>query len=108
MAATLTMLTGGSFQDANGNVLEYGYLTLKLSQDGNVAGVGNICSGVTITIQLDINGNVASMTSPTPVANQYAWANANISPTNTFYKVTGYTHAGQKAWGPNNQQIATG
>jgi hypothetical protein len=108
MSASLTMLTGGAFQDSNGTPLSYGYLTLKLSQDGNVAGVGNICSGVTITIQLDVNGNVGSSTSPTPVANQYAWANANISPTNTFYKVTGYTQEGQRAFGPNNQQVGSG
>jgi hypothetical protein len=106
--ATLTQLIGGNFQDANGNPLEFGYLTLKLSQDGNVAGVGNICSGVTITIQLDINGNVASLTSPTPVANQYAWANSNIAPINTYYKVTGYTQEGQRAFGLNNQQVAAG
>jgi hypothetical protein len=108
MAASLTQLTGGNFQDANGNVLAYGYLTLKLSQDGNVSGVGNICSGVTITIQLDVNGNVASLTSPTPVANQYVWANSNISPINTYYKVTGYTQEGQRAFGLNNQQVAAG
>jgi hypothetical protein len=108
MAATLTMLTGGAFQDSNGNPLSYGYLTLKLSQDGNVAGVGNVCSGVTITIQLDVNGNVGSSTSPTPVANQYVWANSNISPINTYYKVTGYTQEGQRAFGPNNQQVAAG
>lgn len=108
MAASLTQLTGGNFQDANGNVLAYGYLTLKLSQDGNVSGVGNICSGVTITIQLDVNGNVASLTSPTPVANQYVWANSNIAPINTYYKVTGYTQEGQRAFGLNNQQVAAG
>jgi hypothetical protein len=108
MAASLTQLTGGAFQDANGNVLANGYLTLKLSQDGNVSGVGNVCSGVAITIQLDSNGNVASSTSTPAASNQYAWANANISPTNTFYKVTGYTASGQKAWGLNNQQIAAG
>jgi hypothetical protein len=108
MAASLTQLTGGSFQDANGNVLAFGYLTLKLSQDGNVSGVGNICSGVAITIQLDANGNVGSSTSPTPVANQYVWANSNIAPINTYYKVTGFTQQGERAFGPNNQQVASG
>src|SRR5580658_4603119 len=108
MAATLTMLTEGAFQDSNGSPLAFGYLTLKLSQDGNVAGVGNICSGVTITIQLDVNGNVAGLTSPIPVANQYVWANSNISPINTYYKVTGYTQEGQRAFGLNNQQVAAG
>ena len=108
MSATQTQLIGGSFQDAEGNLLENGYLKLKLSQDGSVAGVGNICSGIEITLQLDSNGNVASSTSTPPAADQYVWANGNISPINTFYKVTGYTASGQKAWGPNNQQVGTG
>jgi hypothetical protein len=108
MAASLTQLLGGAFQDANGAVLAFGYLTLKLSQDGNVSGVGNICSGVTITIYLDVNGNVGSSTSPTPVADQYVWANSNIFPINTYYKVTGYTQDGQRAFGLNNQQVAAG
>lgn len=108
MSASLTQLIGGSFQDAEGNLIENGYLTLKLSQDASVAGVGTICSGIEITIQLDSNGNVASSTSTPPAANQFAWANGNLSPVNTFYKVTGYTAEGQRAFGPNNQQIGTG
>ena len=108
MSASLTQLIGGSFQDAEGNLIENGYLTLKLSQDASVAGVGTICSGIEITIQLDSNGNVASSTSTPPAADQFAWANGNLSPVNTFYKVTGYTAEGQRAFGPNNQQIGTG
>ena len=108
MAASLTQLTGGNFTDSEGNVLANGYLTFQLSQDGNVAGVGNLCSGVEVTIQLDSTGNVAGVSSTPSVPNQYIWANANISPINTFYKVTGYTAAGQKAWGRNNQQVGAG
>jgi len=38
------------------------------------------------------------------------WANTGgvLSPINTYYRVTGYTAAGQRAWGPNNQQVAAG
>ena len=108
MAAALTQLTGGNFTDSEGNVLANGYLTFQLSQDGNVAGVGNLCSGITVKIQLDSTGNVAGVSSTPPVSNQYLWANANISPINTFYKVTGYTAAGQRAWGRNQQQIGAG
>ena len=104
MAATKTMLTGGGFQDGEGNPLALGYLTMKLNQDASVSGVGNICSGIEITIQLDVNGNV--VTSPA----QSVWANTGgvLAPINTFYKVTGYTAAGQRAWGLNNQQVAAG
>ena len=105
MTATQVQLTGGSFEDAEGNVLANGYLKFVLSQDGSVPGVGNICSGITITIQLDSAGNAASSASTPAAADQYIWGNDVISPNNTFYRVTGYTAAGQPAWGPNNQQV---
>ena len=90
-------LTGGAFQDAEGNVLANGYLHFLLSVDGSVSGVGNICSGIEIVIQLDSNGNA--------VAGQFIWGNDVILPPNSFYKVTGFTAEGQPAWGPNNQQV---
>ena len=104
MAATKTQLLGGAFQDSEGNPLSLGYLKMKLSQDASVSGVGNICSGLEITIQLDGNGNV--VTSPA----QSVWANTGgvLAPPNTFYKVTGSTAAGQRAWGANNQQVGSG
>jgi len=90
-------LTGGSFQDSEGNVLALGYLTFRLSQDASVNGGSNICSGVEIRIALDSSGNV--------VGGSSIWGNDVLSPINTFYRVTGYTAAGQPAWGPNNQTI---
>lgn len=92
-------LTGGAFQDSEGNVLANGYLTFKLSQDGSVGGL-SVCSGIEVKILLDANGNVAT----TPSL-QYMWGNDQILPVNTFYRVTGYTAQGQPAWGPNNQQV---
>ena len=100
MSATKTELTGGNFQDSEGNPLDGGYLTLRLSQDCTVPGVGNVCSGIEILITLDSNGNA--------VAGQYVWSNLVMSPQNNYYRVTGYTAEGQKAWGPNNQQVASG
>lgn len=102
---SLTQLIGGAFQDGEGNLLVNGYLELVLSQDASVTGVGNIAAGVTITIQLDSDGNVASSTSTPPAANQSIWGNDNLVPSNTYYRVTGFTSAGQPAWGPNNQQV---
>jgi hypothetical protein len=100
MAATKTELTGGSFQDSEGNALSLGTLRMRLSQDCTVSGVGNICSGIDITINLDVNGNAA--------AGQSVWSSLVMSPQNNFYRVTGFTAQGQKAWGPNNQQVAAG
>jgi hypothetical protein len=92
-------LIGGQFQDSRGNVLANGYLTMKLSSDEEVND-SLICSGIEIRIQLDVNGSV--VTSPA----QSVWGNDVLLPVNSYYKVTGYTAAGQIAWGPNNQQVA--
>lgn len=92
-------LINGHFQDPEGNLLVNGYLKMRLSQDGTVIGVGSVCSGIEITIQLDASGNVVA--SPA----QSVWGNDAISPVNTYYLVTGYTAQGQPAWGPNVQQV---
>jgi hypothetical protein len=94
--ATKVELTGGKFQDAEGNILALGYLKMRLSQDSEVND-SMIASGVEITINLDASGNA--------VAGQYVWGNDVLLPINSYYTVTGYTAQGQPAWGPNNQQI---
>lgn len=92
-------LTGGAFQDSEGNVLANGTLIFQLSQDASVSGVGNIVAGTEITILLDINGNVDTSTP------QLIWGNDQMLPLNTYYRVTGKAANGQNAWGPNNQQV---
>lgn len=99
MSATKVQLIGGAFQDSEGNLLALGYLIFKLNQDANISGVGNIASGIEIKITLDADGNV--VTSPA----QSIWGNNQMLPANAYYRVTGYTAAGQPAWGPNNQQV---
>ena len=92
-------LTGGNFQDGQGNLLTDGYLKMVLSQDGTVAGVGSVCSGIEITIKL--NSSASVVTSPA----QYVWGNDVLLPVNTYYTVTGYSSQGQPCWGPNIQQV---
>lgn len=89
-------LTGGSFQDSEGNLLSLGYLIFRLSQDASVND-SNICSGVEIRIALDSSANA--------VGGSSIWGNDVLAPVNTYYRVTGYTAKGQPAWGPNNQQV---
>jgi hypothetical protein len=89
-------LSGGAFQDSEGNLLANGYLLCYLSQDASVND-SNICAGIAIRIQLDSSANAAS--------GSKLWGNDILSPVNTFYRVTGYTAQGQPAWGPNNQQV---
>jgi hypothetical protein len=99
MPATKVQLTGGAFQDSEGNVLALGYLKMKLSQDALISGVGQICSGIEITINLDSSGDVVA--SPA----QSVWGNDQMTPANSYYRVFGYKANGQLAWGPNNQQV---
>ncbi|PWT75537.1 MAG: hypothetical protein C5B59_08645 [Bacteroidetes bacterium] len=102
MPVTKTQLTGGAFQDSEGNVLANGYLKMRLNQDGLVNTNNQVCAGIEITINLDSSGNVNA--SPA----QSVWANDVMTPVNSFYKVTGYKQNGQSAWGPNNQQVTSG
>jgi hypothetical protein len=99
MSASLTELTGGNFQDGEGNLLTGGYLTFRLNQDSNVND-SQVCSGVQVKILLDIYGSI--------IAGQYVWGNDDLSPVNSYYTVTGFTANGQIAWGPNNQQVVSG
>lgn len=106
--ATKVQLIGGKFQDSQGNILVNGYLEFQLNQDCSVVGSGNIGSGVVIRIQLDSQGNAASSTSTPAAANQFIWGTDVLLPVNAYYRVTGFTAAGQPAWGPNNQQVTGG
>ena len=108
MTATKTQLTGGAFQDSEGNVLANGSLKFKLNADNSVSGVGNIAAGIEVLVTLDSTGNVASSTSTPTAPNQYIWATDVMTTPNAFYRVTGYTAQGQPAWGPNNQQVTSG
>src|SRR6266700_2660463 len=99
MSVTHPQLIGGQFQDAQGNVLALGYLKMRLNQDEEVTGVGQIAAGVVVQVNLNSSGSV-----DTSVA-QLVWANDVMIPLNSFYVVTGYTAAGQLAWGPNSQQV---
>ena len=96
MPVTKVQLSGGYFQDAEGNLLSGGYLTFVLNQDG-VVNTSQICAGIKVIVHLDGYGAI--------IAGQYVWGNDQMSPANSFYKVTGYTANGQIAWGPNNQQV---
>lgn len=90
-------ITGGNFQDAEGNVLANGYLMMQLSQDAQTNPSGEVCSGIAVKVPLDTNGNVAGTV--------LIWPNDQLTPINTYYLVTGYNASGQPVWGPNTQQI---
>jgi hypothetical protein len=93
-------ITGGAFQDTEGNVLANGYLTFELSQDCIVNTSTMICAGKVINVPLDSNGNVSTGALwPVDLINL-------VYPTlPLYYTVTAYSAAGQKVWGPYPQSI---
>jgi len=94
----LTLLFGGSFQDAEGNPLTNGRLRFKLYQDETLSNnAGLLCAGAQVSIPLDANGNV-----DTTQADVSVWPTDQMTPTaNASYTVWGYTAEGQLAWGQN-------
>jgi hypothetical protein len=88
-------LTGGAFQSIIGQNLVNGYLVFVLNQDAVANSSVQICAGYTVTIQLDDSGNAVSLPAQT------IWGNDSLSPSNTFYMISGYSAGGQLVWGPN-------
>ena len=94
---TKVQLEGGHFQDASGNILEFGTLRMKLVQDEQLSSsTGQVCGGIDVLISLDVNGSV----SVSPIA-QYVWPTDVMAPSGASYTVWGYSAEGQLAWGPN-------
>jgi hypothetical protein len=97
--ATVNSLTGGAFQDNEGNPLVNGYLQFQLNKDETVNTNTQVCSGKVIQIPLDSNGNI--ITSPT----YSLWPNDVLLAVGSFYFVSAYTASGQLVWGPNCQSV---
>lgn len=82
-------ITGGGFQDAQGNKIVSGLLVLRLSQDGNVSGSGQIAPS-TVSFTTDSSGNVSGS----------LWFNDQITPSGTVYYATLFDASSNKVWGP--------
>lgn len=96
----VNQITGGVFQDSEGNVLANGNLVLTLNRDAYTDNTFTtlVCAGQDLEYPLDINGSVAGTMS--------AWPNDQIFDVwtlehDTFYMAKAYTVEGQLAWGPN-------
>lgn len=94
----MVIITGGGFQDSEGNPLANGYLVMSLNVDAST-GTKQVSSAKQIRVPLDSNGNVSGTVN--------VWANDELTPNTTFYVVKGYTSAGLLVWGPQFQTILT-
>jgi hypothetical protein len=87
-----TTIYGGAFQDASGNTLANGYLTMQLSHDEQESvDPGQVVSGLSLRVPLDANGNI--------VGTVYVWPNDQLDPSNSYYIVNAYRRDGTLAWG---------
>lgn len=89
-AIAVNPVTGGGFQDSEGNPLANGYLIFRLTADGQAFGVGQICSGANVTVPLDSTGNATGSVG--------IWPNDVLLPSDTKYNITAYSAAGQPVW----------
>lgn len=88
---SLNTLENGGFSDIEGQPLANGYLTWELSHDeAALASSLQVVGGLSRTVQLDNNGNVAG--SP-----QFQ-NNDTLTPAGSFYIVNAYRSDGTKAW----------
>ncbi len=88
-------ITGGGWQDASGNKIVGGSLVLRLSQDANITGVGQLAPKV-VTATTDSNGNIPATS---------IWFNDQLSPSGTVYVATLFDSSNQKVWGPENWSL---
>jgi hypothetical protein len=92
-------IIGGGFQDALGNKLASGYITLRLNTDA-VTGTGaQLAAGRLVRVSLDINGDISGTV--------LLWPNDQMTPTDTVYIVRVYSVKGQLAWS-SEQVIPSG
>lgn len=80
MPTKISLVGTGAFQDPAGNPIAFGSLTAQLQED-IVSGVNQICAGITVTLNLDANGNIAA---------------GSLWP--AVYLFTVYTAQGQRVW----------
>lgn len=92
MGGNLTLF-GGNFQDAEGNVLNAGYLLFELSHDEEyVIGSSQIVAGLKFRVTLDSTGNIPL----TPATKIYS--NDVLLPSGSFYLVRCFKADGTSAW----------
>jgi hypothetical protein len=94
-------IDGGAFQDFEGNVLAFGFLTMQLSHDEQESvQPGQVFAAYPITVPLDANGNIAGTV--------YVWPNDQLNPANSYYIVNAYRADGTLAWlAPQYETVTT-
>ena len=98
-------LINGNFQDAAGNVLANGYVTMQLSADAVSCTPAQISSRIRAKIPLDANGNIQGTSGGTTYS---VWGNDKLTPSGSTYAVRVYSASGQLVWGPWDVTVTSG
>lgn len=93
MASPNLQIEGGNFQDAEGNVLNLGYLLLELSHDENYSiGPAQVVGGLKFRVSLNSSGSIPA--SPAVMI----YSNDVLTPGGSFYIVRAFKSDGTEAW----------
>jgi len=95
----LVTISGGNFQDGDGDPLSNGWILMRMSQDvRDPSTMTQIVSGTTIRVPLGPTGSVSG----TP----RVWSNDTLQPSGSFYRVTAYDSDGDQVWShPQNLTV---
>jgi len=89
----------GVFQDAAGNPLALGYLTVRLNTDAVSNDGDQVSAGIIVTVPLDANGLISG--------SAQFWPNNQLTPTDTVYIIKAYTARGQLVWEYQTSSLPT-
>lgn len=92
-------LAFGVFQDALGNPLALGYLTVRLNTDAVASDGSQVAAGRVVTVPLDDNGLIDG-------AAEF-WPNSQLTPSGTSYIIKAFTAEGQFVWQTETTAIDT-
>lgn len=89
----IRQIVGGNFQDPEGNALDGGSVTFRLTTDAVAAG-NQVVASVLTKATLDTSGNI--------VGTVNLWPNDQLDPSDTIYRIKAYDVRGQQVWESEN------
>lgn len=85
----IRQIVGGNFQDAEGNALNGGSVTFRLTTDAVATGT-QVVAAILTKATLDTSGNI--------VGTVNLWPNDQLDPTDTVYRIKAYSASGLQVW----------
>jgi hypothetical protein len=85
----IRQIVGGNFQDPEGNPLNGGSVTFRLTTDAVATGT-QVTAAILTKATLDTSGNI--------VGTVKLWPNDQLNPSDTIYRIKAYVASGLRVW----------